>query len=102
MSNCFDNTILPFSSPSSFRLYDVVEEEQYGLVPVDQYKFAFVVFHGNANAVGIRVGCHHQVGIGFAGFFSANWAQLPGIGRYDSREVATYHIPLGDMDDGYW
>ena len=42
---------------------DVVEEEQAGLVTVDEHPFAPVVLAGHAHTIGIGVGSHHDVGI---------------------------------------
>ena len=42
-------------------LDDIVQEEQAGLVTVNQHPFALVVLASHTYAVGIRVACHHDV-----------------------------------------
>ncbi len=76
-------------------LYDVIKEEQAGLVSVDKYPFSFTVFASHAYTVGIGVGSHYDIGIYLFCQFNGECQRfcIFGVGRNYCGEVsATYHL----------
>ena len=64
--NCLHDKLIAFHlTHCDAVLDDIVQEEQTGLVTVDQYPFAFAVLTSHTHTVSIRVGSHHDISIDF-------------------------------------
>ena len=79
----------------------VVCEDCGGLVAVHQYKFIFVVPYGDAHAVCVGVGSHHEIRAFFFGEFDGECESLGvfRVGRDYGREVAVGDALFGYCDD---
>ena len=78
-------------------LDNIVQEEQASLVTVNQHPFALVVLASHTYAVGIRVACHHDVGVYLLGKFNCHGKRFRvfGIRRNHCREITALHHLFG-------
>ena len=71
------------------------------MISIYKNPFAFVIFNGNTQTVGIGVRSHYNVSIGFDGFFhchiQCSW--FFGVWRNYSGEISAHHILLGHIDN---
>ena len=74
--------------------HEVVKENHHNLVAVNQLIFALGVFDNNANAVGVWVGSHNDVGINFFSLCNSHShsRSIFRVRRVDGREVAALHV----------
>jgi len=80
---------------------EVVNKEQGSLVAVDQDPFTPVVLNSHTHAVGIRVGSHDDVSIGFLGLFDGHieGGRFFRVGRDYSGKITAHHVLFRYRDD---
>ena len=81
--------------------HDVVEQNHYYLVAVDELIFTVLQAHNTTNAVGVGVGGEYYVGSGLLGFGDGHSHGRGhfGVRALDSGEVAGGNVLFGHMDD---
>ena len=74
-------------------LYYIIQEQQTGLVTIDQHPFSFVIFTSHTYTVSIRITSHYNVGVNFLSQINSHRQSLGifRIRRNNSRKIATLH-----------